>query len=132
MFSKKKALYWGIVILLLVFFTFLGYSYIYQDHRNIETEEAAYNVTPKTIINEFNLDANKSEKKYLNKTIVVTGIITEINENDLTLNDIVFCQLNGINNKSIKMNSTIKIKGRCIGYDDLLEQVKLDQCSTIE
>jgi hypothetical protein len=26
----------------------------------------------------------------------------------------------------------VAIKGRCIGFDDLLEEIKLDQCSIIK
>jgi hypothetical protein len=31
----------------------------------------------------------------------------------------------------LKVNDTIVVKGRCIGYDDLLEEIKLDQCSIV-
>ena len=29
-------------------------------------------------------------------------------------------------------NSSIAIKGRCIGFDSLLQQIKLDQCLILE
>lgn len=117
-------------ILLIILSVFL-YNYIYQDHRDIETEQAEHKTTPQNIKNEFNVDALKSEKKYLNKTIEVSGIISEINKNDLTLDEHVFCVLNNPIDSNLKIHSKIKIKGRVIGYDDLLEQVKLDQCSII-
>ncbi|WP_034046099.1 hypothetical protein [Wocania ichthyoenteri] len=117
--------------MLLTLCVFIGYQYIYQDHRDIETEKAVYITTPQTISDKFKLDALTSEKKYLNETIEVLGMITEVNENNITLNDMVFCQFNGIINQLIKLNTSVKIKGRCIGYDDLLEQVKLDQCYII-
>nr|WP_311941079.1 hypothetical protein [Hwangdonia seohaensis] len=109
----------------------MGYQYIYQDHRDIETEKAEYTTTPQSISDEFKQDALKSEKKFLNKTIEILGIVTEVNQNNITLNDLVFCQFNDMLNQSIKINTTLKVKGRCIGYDDLLEQVKLDQCTII-
>jgi len=121
-----------IALVLVALSAFLAYQYIYQDHRNIETEKAEYTTTPQTIGDEFKLDALKSEKKYLNKTIEVLGTITEVNTNDITLNDMLFCQFDNMINQSIKINSKIKVKGRCIGYDDLLEQVKLDQCTVIK
>lgn len=122
---------WVIVLVLLVISVLFAYQYIYQDHRNIETEKAEYTTTLQFISEEFKLDALNSEKKYLNKTIEISGTITEVNQNDLTLNDKLFCQFNNILNESIKINSVIKVKGRCIGYDDLLEQIKLDQCTVI-
>ncbi len=132
MISRKSKRNWLVLLILLVLSVVIGYQYIYQNHRNIETEKAEYILTPQTISDEFKLDALKSEKKYLNQTIEISGTITEVNENDLTLNDMVFCQFNNIVNQTIKINSVVKIKGRCIGYDDLLEQVKLDQCTLLK
>ncbi|MCL6294432.1 OB-fold protein [Jejuia spongiicola] len=132
MASKKSKRNWLILLIFLALSAIIGYQYIYQDHRNIETEKAEFALTSQTISDEFKLDVLKSEKKYLNQTIEISGTITEVNKNDLTLNDIVFCQFNTSVNQSIKVNSAVKIKGRCIGYDDLLEQVKLDQCTFIK
>ncbi|PWH83156.1 hypothetical protein DIS18_00965 [Algibacter marinivivus] len=123
---KKKIIFF---ILLLVVSISL-YNYVYQDHRNIETELPEFKSTPEDIVNEFKLDALVSGKKYLNKTIELTGIVTELNNSDLTLNNTIFCQFT--ETQTAKLNSEVKIKGRCIGYDDLFEQVKLDQCSIIK
>jgi len=125
---KKKIIFSVLFILALV----LAYNYIYQDHRDIETEQAEYTTTPDQIKNEFKADALASEKKYLNKTIEVSGLITEVNLKDITLNQTVFCQFEEDLNHGLKVDSNIKVKGRYIGYDDLLEQVKLDQCSLIK
>ncbi len=125
---KKKLL----IILALVFIVYLGYNYIYQDHRNIETEQAAYILSSEVINKEFLQNAAESQAKYLNKTIEISGTITEINAIDLTLDDHVFCLFaDSIAKNAIRLNSKITVKGRCIGYDDLLEQIKLDQCSII-
>jgi hypothetical protein len=121
-----------IIFIILILLAVLGYNYIYQDHRDIKTEKVDYAVSSSSISLEFSNNPSESESKYLNKTIVVSGNISEINENNLTLNEQVFCQfIEGIN-ASIKLNSEIKIKGRLIGYDDLLELVKLDQCNIIK
>lgn len=121
-----------IVLIILILVAFLGYNYIYQDHRDIKTEKEDYTVTSSFISLEFSNNLSESESKYLNKTIIVSGNISEINENNLTLNEQVFCQFKEGINSSIKLNTEIKIKGRLIGYDDLLEKVKLDQCNIIK
>lgn len=129
-FFKKHKMKKIIIISVLLFsIGILAYHYIYQDHRNIETEQPDLKSTPENIISEFKLDAASSEKKHLNKTIEIRGLITELNKKDLTLNTSVFCQFT----KSLTaiLNSEVNVKGRCIGYDDLLEQVKLDQCVII-
>ncbi len=127
MTASKSIRNW-IVLFLLIAFILIGYIYLYQDHRNIQAEQPNFIVTSSFISSEFSNKLLESETKYLNKTIEVSGIISEINQNNLTLDDQVFCQLSETMPLSIKINSEIKIKGRLIGYDDLLEQVKLDQC----
>jgi len=107
----------------------LAYNYIYQKHRDIKSESAEFTVVALDIANEFAMDPSVSEQKYLNKTIEVHGAITEQNDYDLTLDDKVFCQFSS-KIKGVKSNK-IKVKGRFIGYDDLLGQVKLDQCSIL-
>ena len=121
-----------IVFIILIILVIIGYNYIYQDHRDIKTEEADYSVSSSSINLEFSNTPLEAELKYLNKTIEVSGIISEINQKDLTLNGQVFCLFSKQVNSSIKLQSEIKIKGRLIGYYDLLEQVKLDQCIIIE
>ncbi len=122
---------WFILIVVLLL-ALVVYNYVYQDHRNIEKETAVASISSTVISNEFTQNPTESERKYLNKTIEISGFISEPNIKDLTLDDKVFCQFENSIGKSFKINSKIKIKGRFIGYDDLLEQVKLDQCSIIK
>lgn len=118
-----------ILIVIIVLAAFIGYNYLYKDHRNIEGENAQYSLTAHQIHSEFNIDPIVSQNKYLNKTIEISGNVSEINENEITINDMVFCQFSEKTiQQEIKLNSKITIKGRFIGYDDLLEQIKLDQC----
>jgi len=119
-----------IALLIIVIVTFLGYHYIYQDHRDIESETAAFTFTAEDITNEFEINPSDAESKYLNKTIIISGIITGLNSNQITVNDKVFCQLNNPTN-ILKTNQKVTLKGRFIGYDNLLEEIKLDQCYII-
>lgn len=118
------------ILLLLIIIAFSVYKYVYQDHRNIKEEAAAYIIDSNTISEEFLKDTAISEQKYLNKTLELTGVTTEVTSNTITLNDKVFCQFTE-QLSNINTNDYLKIKGRVIGYDDLLEQVKLDQCYII-
>lgn len=118
-----------ILIVIIVLAAFIGYNYLYKDHRNIEGEKAQYSLTAQQIHSEFSIDPIVSQNKYLNKTIEISGNVSEINENEITIDDMVFCQISEkAIQQEIKLNSNITIKGRFIGYDDLLEQIKLDQC----
>ena len=128
MLSRKKLL--G-SLLILAIIGVVGYNYIYQDHRNIEKETAEFSMTALEVANLFKENAVDAEQKFLNKTIEVTGNVSDNNKTEITIDNQVFCQfLEPIN--ETQLNENIKIKGRVIGYDDLLEQVKLDQCSIIK
>ena len=124
----RKIVLFGIIITILI----IGYNYVYQDHRDIAKEEAEFVLNSKEIKNEFVSNVFNAEEKYLNRTIEVSGTISETNKADITIDDNVFCQFSNNINSSVNLNSIITIKGRVIGYDDLLEQVKLDQCILIK
>ncbi|BAO75743.1 hypothetical protein WPG_1513 [Winogradskyella sp. PG-2] len=119
-------------MLVIIVAAIVGYNYIYQDHRDIKNEDAEFVMSSDDIAIKFSENATEAEQTFLNKTIEVSGIISELNTNDLTLNYKVFCQFENEVINNTKINSEIKIKGRVIGYDDLLEQVKLDQCAIIK
>ncbi len=129
---KKKLIIGSIV--LLVAFGIGMYFYMYQEHRDIANEDAKFSVTVKELMSQFASDAVASNTKYLDKTIEVSGIITNI---DLASHVVVLDEklsavfkdslLNGI-----VIQKAIKIKGRFLGYDDLLEELKIDQASLSE
>jgi len=119
---------WIIILIAVIIAAIVVYNYIYQDHRDIETEKAEFVMSANEISTLFSENASASEQKFLNKTIEVSGLISEINTNDITIDDKVFCQFSKESSSNLKANSKVTIKGRVIGYDDLLEQVKLDQC----
>lgn len=108
------------------------YNYVYQEHRNIESESPEFTMTALDIGQRFTDNVQKAEQQFLNKTIAVTGKISDKEMQSITIDAQVFCQF--IHPISIRqeLEETIKIKGRVIGYDELLEQVKLDQCTIIK
>ena len=106
------------------------YMYLYKDHRDIGSEEGSYSVTATSIFEEFKKDENKSNQKYLDKTIEIYGKISSV---DLAANIIIVDEKLAAVFKDkitteIKLGAEIKIKGRFIGYDELLEEMKMDQC----
>ena len=120
---------WIALIIVLIITTVIGYNYVYQDHRDIENEQTEFSMSSVEINQLFSKNPTSAEQKFLNKTIEVSGLITDINSNDITIDDKIFCQFSNNLETSLNKNEKVKIKGRVIGYDDLLEQVKLDQCS---
>lgn len=122
---------WILILVIAIVVAIFGYNYIYQDHRDIQSEQAEFTMTSSEINQLFSENSTSAEQKFLNKTIEVSGLITDINSNDITIDDKIFCQFSNNLDTSVDKNESIKIKGRVIGYDDLLEQIKLDQCTII-
>ncbi|MDG1728627.1 MAG: hypothetical protein P8K68_12640 [Algibacter sp.] len=115
-----------LILLMLVVIT--AYNYLYQAHRNIETETPEFVVSSQSLFQQFAKNPSNSEIKYLNKTIDVSGVISEVNKQYLVLNDNIFCKLEKPHDLSNLAEDRILIRGRLIGYDDLLNEIKLDQC----
>lgn len=119
-----------IILILLVIAVVVGYNYIYQDHRDIEREPAEFSLSAETLQSDFIENYTQAEAQYLDKTLLVKGKITELNALDLTLDNVILCSFQELND--VEIGSIVELKGRCIGYDDLLEIVKMDQCTKVD
>lgn len=66
-----------------------------------------------------------------NKVIQITGTVMAIQEEGILLDQNIYCQFD---DKLIKIteNEVITLKGRVIGFDELLEEIKLNQCIIIQ
>lgn len=121
-----------IILITLVVFTVvvIGYKYVYHGHRDIADEEALFVLMAHELKRDFVENQSKASDKYLDNVILVRGVVTELNSHNVTLNNDVFCIFEN-QVKTIALNDSLTIKGRCIGFDDLFEQVKMDQCNII-
>jgi hypothetical protein len=116
-----------VFILLIAIIAYFGYNYVMTSGaRDLQTEKSEYTSTAKAIYVEFSTNSDAATKKYLNKAIQLSGDVTNVKDSVLTLNESVSCQFQTIT--KIKIGEKVAIKGRVTGYDDLLEELKLDQC----
>jgi predicted negative regulator of RcsB-dependent stress response len=119
-----------ISILILAVFGIAGYNYVmYGGARDLSSEKTAFKVSSSSIISEFTSNIESSNKKYLEKPIAVYGIVTAIEGAQVTIDKSIICTLK--NPQKIITNQQVIIKGRFVGYDDLMEEIKLDQCFII-
>lgn len=127
---KKKLL---IFVVFVIFGGFLLYNYIYKEHRNIANETESFVVTVVDLKEDYSKNDSLANVKYLDKTIVIYGKITSMDlSNKMLMIDTSLAAVIKDNNVELKQNDSIKLKGRFIGYDDLLEEFKMDECSIIE
>lgn len=128
MSKLKRRLLLGSIFIIV--FLFVGYRYALTiGSRDIAHEESAYEVRAKEWSGEFGQNIEAATQKYLNKTVAVSGVVASIEGNVLTLRDGVSCQLS--TSAALDDGELITIKGRVTGYDDLLEEIKLDQCTVL-
>lgn len=108
-------------------------SYYYVMHggaRNLSNEETAFSLSSKSIADEFASDIEKSNKKYLEKAIAIKGIVTQITPKEVIIDKTIICTMKN-SDSSIQKKQVVTIKGRVVGYDDLMGELKLDQCFII-
>ena len=70
-------------------------------------------------------------EQWHNKIVQISGTITEINGEGILLNHKIYCQFEDKLTNAAE-NDVITLKGRVIGYDELLEETKLNQCIIIQ
>ena len=119
----SKRIFSGIILILM---TIGFYYYAYKDHRDIAAEGAVYNDTAIALKDSI-LQNNEA---FLNQTVTVSGVVTFIDDNSITLDDALVAQFE--NRPAAQLNRQLTLKGRCIGYDDLFEVVVLDQSTMMD
>jgi hypothetical protein len=108
------------------------YNYIYMSHKNIAQSDADFKVNSKIIYLNFTSNETAALAKYSNKVIESEGKVTsiDIDNKTIVLDSILFYQFDSSFSNEIKVDQTIKIKARLVGFDELMNEIKLDQ-STI-
>jgi uncharacterized protein YpmB len=127
---KKKLL---IVCFFVIIIAFLVYSYVYKSHRDISNEKESFAISVIDLKNDYRKNDSLANAKYLDKTIVIYGKITSLDlANRILSVDTSLSAIMKESGVSLNLNDSIKLKGRFIGYDDLLEEFKMDECSVIK
>lgn len=127
----KKSRIITLSLVLAVVIGVLGYNYImHGGARDLSEETPNFTVTSEKIAKEFTTNSATANQKYLEKAVAIQGIVTGKVAKEIILDNGIVCILKESNN-AIKINQPITLKGRVVGYDDLMEEIKLDQCSQI-
>lgn len=127
--KKLKIVLISVLVVLIV--GFLSYHYIMTaGARDLENEKTEFTVNAVDIFGEFSSNSEMATAKYVNKAIEISGKATSVNGNVIIVDEKISCQL--LAPEKVVPNSPVKIKGRVTGYDDLLEELKLDQCLIVK
>jgi hypothetical protein len=121
---KKIILFIALAFILIL----IGYTYVYKAYRNISEEQPKFKIASALLKQELNANQVNVINKYLNETVEISGLATQIEMNTIILDNFVSAQLDTLHT-SINIGDALIVKGRVIGYDELLEELKLDQCT---
>lgn len=120
----------GIVVL----GVFVVYKFLYHEHRDVSKEAVFFRLTAKKMQHEFTASDSLANTKYADKTIAISGKITAVDpaSNTIVIDEKLSAVVKEKLPDGIKLQDNIKIKGRFVGYDDLLEELKMDQVTVIK
>lgn len=135
----------ALIIVLVVIIVALLAAYLYfinMPDKSVSKLKPDYQVSASDLAQEYESDPEKSDKKYIDKIIEVTGTITEISkdQNDSFVfilkqedsNTGVLCTLSQENDKkasSYKSGDIVTIRGTCSG---MLFEVVLNKCAIVK
>lgn len=127
---KKKNIRVGIIAVLLLLSGLLYgyYGFLYKGARDISSEDSAFALHAQGLAGEYAANAPKADAQYLNKAIEIKGKVTEVRDSLIILDGKIVCGFD-VKPADAAIDKNITVKGRCIGFDELFGEVKLDQCT---
>ncbi len=122
-----------VYILVLLVLAYSGYRYLYQEHRDISAATADFTIKATALKEAFATNQEEATSAYINKVIQIEDTVLSASANALTLKGVSVALTEVLTQEQRKalVNTVQTIKGRCIGYDDLLEEVRIDQAIII-
>lgn len=123
--KKNKVVFIASVMMVLVVGVVNVYQYISMSPKDV------VEITPEYLgdATEFNFLVTDNLSYWTGKVVQITGKVTELTENGVVMNGTIFCQFeNGDDLQSIVENQQINIKGKLVGFDEILMEIKLNQC----
>ena len=126
----RREMNWKIIrsiIPILVLGAIIYYSKSLQP--NYELEKPVLETTADDIIWRFQVD---SAKDLLFQVVKVEGKVTGLDSLLVILDHKLICAPEPESALIVSIGDSITIKGRCIGYDDLLDEVRMDHVFLLE
>lgn len=124
---KKQVVIGSLIIICIT--ALCVYNYMYKEHRDIASEKVDFTVKSQQLNKA--MSTSSSAMKYVDKVIQINGTITSVEQNSILLDETIQVDFNQQEVSKLSLNSQVIVKGRCVGYDDLLEVVKIDQATII-
>lgn len=129
--NRKKWIVLAVAALVALGALYVYYGYLYKEGRNISSEEASYAFPADSLSGAYAANMAAADGRFLNKTVEVSGVVTEVRDSVIVIDSTIVCSFD-IKPAAGTQGKNLTIKGRCIGFDELFGEVKLDQCTIKE
>jgi hypothetical protein len=126
--TVKKVLIIGVLLGAIVGSWAVWYVF-FKPHRNVGNEAAAYTLTSAELSNAFKTDT-AAVSKYIDKAILIEGPVSAIDGSHISFENII-CNIDSTDLpklSTLKVGQSAKVQGRLTTYNDLMEEIMLDQC----
>ena len=122
----------SIVFLMLLVATTI-FIYAYKEHRNISSEKPDYELKAEQLIKEFDSNIEIANQKYVDRTIISYGKITSLDLNNrmIVVDEKIVIEFSISIPKQLKIGDFLKFKGRFVGFDELFQELKIDQATVL-
>ena len=138
---KKNLILIGIILLVAI--VIYGIFQYHKPHRDIASEKSSYDLSADDLYREFEQDIDKASIRYADKVITFAGTISNVEQNqnggyNILLKGekgVVNCEVDAtpdVDKQGLQENSHVKIKGLCVGFDDLLQELQFKKCRIIQ
>jgi hypothetical protein len=124
----KKVLIIGVVLGVIVGSWAVWYVF-FKPHRNVGNETAAYTMTSAALSDAFKSDT-AAMSKYIDKAILIEGPVSAMDGSHISFENII-CNIDSADLpklSTVKVGQSVKVQGRLTTYNDLMEEIMMDQC----
>ena len=123
--KKNKVVFISSAMMVLTVGTGYVYQYISMSPKDV------VEITPEYVgdATEFNFLVTDNLSYWTGKVVQIIGKVTQLTEDGVVINGTIFCQFKNKDDlQSIVENQQINIKGKLVGFDEILMEIKLNQC----
>jgi hypothetical protein len=126
---KVKKLILAMVVVGAIVGAWAVWYVFYKPHRDVGSEAAAFSMKATELTTAFASDTAASAK-YIDKAIMLEGVITTVDTNRIAFGNVICNLAEGARKEaaSLQAGQTVKVQGRLTTYNDLMEEILLDQC----
>lgn len=130
--KNKRYIVFGLIAFTIAS-SILVYDKVFNaEHREISAETTAFTISAENLQFHFANDQAETYSKFINSVVETYGTITEVAPNYVILENRVQIDFLNSMEEGANIGDVIHIKGRCVGFDELLLLAKIDQATILK